>query len=224
MVNIAQINDDYVPVEALIVYQKTGGDRVFESTLPKFFITEYAVFEDGTLGEGSPLTEQFVGALARGLFPLDYIHERVIAQSPAITIWWKPASTARVAFSRDTGVTGGGKYPLPPMVFKLTGGKLYNWALKDNVRPDKTTKLYRSPFFNIYDNGKCCMGNVKVPDALDIVKWEATFIGGKCTDELPPYFRKGTPKDVWNQIRGKDIFPVEILAETGLTVNNIIME
>jgi len=221
VINIDQIEHRYTPVSVLVIHQNDTQSYRADQNLPNIVVTRHSVYEDGSIGAGSPLTEEFVCAIGSHLLPLDIIHERVIAQSANIMIWWRPACVSRLTFAKSTGIASG-KYPVPPLLFMLDGTMLFNWALRDNSRPVRETKLYRSPFFNIYDNGRCCMGDINIPDTANIEKWEDIFVGGRCTKELPPTFKNGNPRDVWNQLKGKAVFPVETLRGTGETVKSVI--
>lgn len=221
--NISKIKDTYQPITALVVYQRHTDGYISDNSLPQFFITRHNIHNDGTIGSGSPITEAFFRGLAESYSPIRYIHERVIAQSPSVIIWWRPASTVWLNFSKQTGIKSG-RYPLPPMVFalKLNGKTIYNWALRNNERPKPTTKLYCSPLYNVYDDGRCCMGNAVAPGEPDVEAWESIFTGSACTNELPPSFKGGKPQEVWNRLRGKDVFPVVVLTDAGKTINSLI--
>jgi PRTRC genetic system protein B len=64
------------------------------------------------------------------------------------------------------------------------GRDLYIWALDTNERPTEQTKLFRAPYFNIYDNAHLCEGNYKLPSNCDpahIAKWEESFFSTSFT-------------------------------------------
>ena len=222
LTNLNKINAAYVPVSALIVYKKIKDNNYYTGDLPQYFITKHDVSGNGDIGAGSPVTEKFMRNIAGELDPLEYLHERIIAKSAGKVVWWTPATVAYVKFTNTTNIMSG-IYPLPPMLFKLDGNELYNWALKESIRPKQETMLFRSPFFNIHGSGKCCMGNIKTIGLNNIEEWEKAFIGGTCTNELPPTFKNGrTPKDVWDNLVGKNKFPVSCLVSTGISVAQII--
>lgn len=55
---------------------------------------------------------------------------------------------------------------------------LFIWALDSDSRPTEATKLFRAPYYNIYDTAHLCEGTYKLPGNLDsggIPQWESAF-------------------------------------------------
>ena len=68
----------------------------------------------------------------------------------------------------------------PPLVFRAHRGGLSIWALKRDERPTGDTVLCRAPYFNVYDRGDMCVGNVRLPDEPrpdNLPAWEECFFG-----------------------------------------------
>jgi PRTRC genetic system protein B len=131
---------------------------------------------------------------------VDYIPDNVLVYSPERALmWWTPAAVRRLFISEIKGVRSG-EYPVPPKLFLVLKGKLHTWALGENRRPDPSSAVFRSPFYNVYETGACCMGNIKVPD-----------FNGTLTSHLPPKLSGIEPEDFWKKIKGKKRFPVRHL-------------
>ncbi len=47
----------------------------------------------------------------------------------------------------------------PNLLFKISRETVYCWALKNSTRPKINTKLYRTPFTNIFTDDKVCLPN-----------------------------------------------------------------
>jgi len=217
--NVGEIVDNvsYQPIAVLVIHQRGGKNTENHSELPMFFVSQHEILNNG-IGAGRPVTKQFLNAISTST--LEYLDERIIAHSDNKTIWWKPAGVFHISFSEQTGVKTG-KYPIPALLFMLENNKLWNWALKENSRPKPETVVYCSPFYNVNPSGSCCMGNIKLPNNREIEEWERIFIGGMCTNDIRPIFKKGEPHKVWNETIGKKQFPVHLLMEYG-TIQNII--
>lgn len=77
-------------------------------------------------------------------------------------IWYRPASTRSLNFSDHLNIRGAQNVTLPALLYIAKNTSLYIYALASNSRPDRSTKLYKAPFFNIYDDGNVCLGTAPV--------------------------------------------------------------
>ena len=60
----------------------------------------------------------------------------------------------------------------------MKNGDLMIRALTENKRPQTTTKLAVSPFWNLSDDGRVCTGSMRRPDGVAVAtipKWETGF-------------------------------------------------
>ncbi|RZM04821.1 MAG: PRTRC system protein B, partial [Pedobacter sp.] len=68
-------------------------------------------------------------------------------------------------------------------LWKASKNGLSLWALENNDRPSLETRLYQAPFFNLYPDGRVCMGNVNVKFSLNIdldqfmSQWQKLYFG-----------------------------------------------
>jgi PRTRC genetic system protein B len=145
---------------------------------------------------------------------MEYIPEKVLAYSPGTAIlWWAPAITRRVFFTNETGLRSG-IYPLPATLFLVVSRTLHTWALATTARPEPGTPIYHSPFFNVYEGGTCCMGNIDLPRNAspgDIDDWEKAFFDGACNGHIAPKLQGIDPYELWKSVEGKVEFPKEHL-------------
>ena len=98
-------------------------------------------------------------------------------------VWYRPA-TKRVLWFRESKMTEAlsAEVPIPALVWMANplSDHCRVYALRDDKRPDNDTPLYQAPFFNVWANGKVCVGNAGFPkgnDALNPEKWEEAFFG-----------------------------------------------
>jgi len=212
-----------VAQHALIIYGYEKDPRYEEpANSIDHYITKHRVDGEGRLLEGAPLTREVLHKICSLVIPslqvMEYIPEKVLAYSPGTAIlWWTPVVSRCVFFTKETGLRSGA-YPLPATLFLVTNGALHTWALATGVRPEPSTPIYHSPFFNVYEGGTCCMGNIELPRNAspgDIDDWEKTFFDGACNGHIAPKLQGIEPYELWKVIEGKTEFPKEHLVPCG---------
>jgi PRTRC genetic system protein B len=210
---------------ALVIYLRDDDQGLtYDSGSPRCFITCHRI-EQGELSEGAPITRQALIDLCSLVMPgirdsLRYLPETVLAYSAVsdTVIWWTPAQKRHVSFTESTGLRGG-RVPLPALVFRVRGGSLSVWALKENRRPGPSTVLYHAPFFNT-TYGQVCMGTTPTPETAlpsDIPEWEEAFFGSPFTNEGNPQVKGITCQELWERLTGGEerSFPCRYLLKAG---------
>lgn len=174
------------------------------------------------LGEGQPLTRQFLETLCRGLgseLPTAYLPGHVLVYSTSLVAWWEPARRRPMFFSPECdGRTLDGKvFPHPALVFAVAHDRLQVWALDTNKRPAPETTLYTAPYWNTYDNGGVCHGSMPVPQTVDLdglAQWSEAFFSSRFTHSNLNIQQCRHPEGflgLWRDLVGKHRFPVEYL-------------
>lgn len=218
-----------VAQHALIIYGYEKDPRCEEpADSIDHYITKHRIDEEGRLLEGAPLTREALRKICSSVIPslqtIEYIPDKVLAYSPGSAIlWWSPGVSRRVFFTKETGLISGA-YQLPATLFLVANRTLHAWALATTVRPEPDTPVYHSPFFNVYESGTCCMGNIDLPQHAspgDISEWEDAFFGGACNGHIAPKLQGMDPCELWKTIKGKKEFPLGYLVPCG-TVGEII--
>jgi len=205
---------------ALIIYgyERTGYE---EARSIEHYIVKHRIDEQGRFLEGAPLTRNALQKICSLVIPSfnapEYFSDRVLACCPGVILWWVPAAPRRVFFTKETGPRSG-VYPLPATLFLVADRTLYTWALSVAERPAPSTPIYHSPLFNVYEDGRCCMGNVNLPQHAspgNINEWEEAFFDGACNGHIPPTLQGIDPRDLWKAIKGKKEFPKKYLISCG---------
>ena len=218
-----------VAQHALIIYGHEKDPRYEEpANSIDHYITKHRVDGEGRLLEGAPLTREVLHKICSLVIPslqtMEYIPEKVLAYSPGTAmLWWTPGVRRRVFFTKETGLKSG-TYPLPATLFLVVNRTLHTWALATTVRPEPGTAIYHSPFFNVYEGGTCCMGNIELPRNAspgDIDEWENVFFDGACNGHIAPKLQGIDPYELWKAIEGKTELPKEYLVPCG-TVEDVI--
>lgn len=166
MKNITKtFEQEYLPVRALLFYEQRNREDIY--------IESYDIAPNGSPINAHPLgsremqrlAEKFkqVGQLSTNyLFPKGMMPENVLSVSPyGSVVWYTPAQEVQLFFIERLGIPCG-MAKVPPLVWKADRENLYLYALGRNKRPDRDTPLCHAPFFNIYNDGKICMGTVDI--------------------------------------------------------------
>jgi PRTRC genetic system protein B len=213
---------------AVLVY--SDGRRAFAT------IHDPAAAEAGgapTLGPGRVATTAFLKALATQLgesVPADVLPPNLLVRTSDVTVWWRPASTEALFYNpaKNMGevqrlrALSGKRVPIPPLVFRATRSGLWVRALRQNTRPEATTRLATAPFYNVGKTGSVCVGSMRRPlgrglETLPL--WERAFFESEFTHILPgviPVRHAGGFLGMWVQLAkrgGPRAFPATCLAD-----------
>ena len=156
--------------KAILVY---SGDQRAYATIHDVSVPG----KPGMIGPGQPATRagirRIVEALGHDAAFAGFVHPRTLYIGKGTTIWWWPATPRRVWFQtpkedKEANVIGtrSGITVHPNLVFAVCSGTWFVFALREPGRPGEQMKLCRAPYFNVYENGSICEGNVH-PPAID---------------------------------------------------------
>lgn len=230
---------------AVLVYEGAGTHSVYATVHPV-----QHVGREWRLGDGAPATKEACAKLARSLGAAatlsGFTPENLLYLGARSILWWRPPSSARVFFNTtksaaadqpkdETGAALLGKCngvtPQPGLVFGVTAGRWFVYALKDAARPGPATALLRAPYFNVWANGQICTGNVRLPDTLGpsaLERYERAFFDSEFTHpnvhgkaRLTNY-QKGSYA-FWRAMLDlrQTNFPVELLVDVKLTLEGL---
>lgn len=170
---------------AILVYR--GGNEAFVTWHPaKPGLNNGAPY----LGEAEPLTTDFLRELSSGLGTYvapEILPANMLVRTSEMMVWWTPAQHRTLFFSEHTDAgkeLNGKRYPVPPLVFKVSGGALWVRALELSERPAGITRLKTAPFWNANDQGAVCLGTTRVPDGSGVETtdaWEQGFFQSEFT-------------------------------------------
>lgn len=155
------------------------------------------------LGAGAPATKEACADLARALGAAStlsgFIPPRLLFLGARTLAWWRPPSLTTMHFNAEKSPAGdqqddgaqakmlgkrGGRAPQPGLVFAVTPGDWYVYAVPGQDRPSAGTKIFRAPYFNVWASGRVCTGNVKLPETLSpaaLEAYERAFFGSEFT-------------------------------------------
>lgn len=224
------------PFKGLVFYQSDSGNH-------ECFVEAYDFNRQGRMVDPHPLSLKESQKLAeclmttprlsdhylqpKGLMPDQVLYIRTGLHGFAI--WYSPPLRRKLFFVPALGLEDG-DYTLPPMIWKATRDELQVFALNTQSKPSLSTQLYQAPFFNVYPDGKVCMGTVDIsidPDSClesFISKWEDYFFNSKFSHvlgERAPV--KGNIISLWKSLyNNPKKFPSGCLQKHHLTISNLI--
>jgi PRTRC genetic system protein B len=159
----------YEPFKALLILRRTGDDYQSDYYIESYDMDEngcpinghpLSVRESNTLGKALQVNEQKKQGylIPKGLMPANVLH--LDSSADGYAIWHTPPRFVRLLFTENLRIPSG-KAHIPALVWKAGRGGLQLFAVTDTVFQE-TTALSYAPFFNLYHDGRVCMGNVRI--------------------------------------------------------------
>lgn len=232
----ADFDDVFLPVKGLVIYQSQN------KTAPQTYVEAFDMDSRGCLINAHPLDLRESAALAKCLDsseelskkflkPKGLLPESVLYLDPANgkVIWFTKAQEVNLFFIKDLGIPCG-RAKIPAMVWKADKEELYVYALKSNKKLAEKTPLYHAPFFNLYQDGKVCMGTVDIRlddcNCLEdfISQWRAYFFDSYFSHLINGHNPiDGNLSSLWQQqLNSRANFPNDVLIPCNKTVKNLI--
>lgn len=179
---------------------------------------------------------QLARALAKGVAHGGFLPETVLYMDGDLLLWWVPPAKRHIVFRAPEldAPERGETVPHPGLVFAASGSMWKVWAVKGKRRPTLRTPLFQSPYFNVWEDGDICRGNVQVPDGTTAEKidaWNAAFFGSFFTHpntkgRLVRYrgHDRGGAYAFWrDMLDGKfKTFPERVLVDANTTLGQLL--
>lgn len=227
----------YHPKSALVFYQAKGADT-------NVYVEHFDMDKNGSPINAHPLTQREANSLAKalqsekdknkaflksnGILALNILHINPSIDKGAV-VWYTKAQKRPLYFVNDLGIPCG-IAQVPPMLWQATKNSLKVFALLSSRRPTGKTPLHFAPFFNIYHDGRVCMGSVSISikNSASIEEfttaWEDYFFNSYFSHllgENSPV--KGNCVSLWKDLvqTGKP-FPLEVLKKHNTTLENLL--
>ncbi|GEM52757.1 hypothetical protein EB1_25470 [Empedobacter brevis NBRC 14943 = ATCC 43319] len=237
MSNVKNITKDfgvlYHPVSALVFYQNK------DENTTNMYVEHFDMDTNGNPVNAHPLTVQEANALAKslhtadraflqpnGILPISILH---INSGNGTVIWYTTAQQRQLYFVDSLQIPNG-KAQVPPMLWKATKNSLSVFAMTTDRRPTENSELYHAPFFNMYEDGKVCMGtvDVNIKNSASVEEftqaWETYFFNSYFSHLLGNHNPiKGNCVTLWKKlIQTDEAFPKEVLKPNNKTLKNLL--
>ncbi|AKK71896.1 PRTRC system protein B [Chryseobacterium gallinarum] len=227
----------YHPKSALVFYETKGENS-------DVYVEHFDMDKNGNPINAHPLTVKEAKVLAKslqtdeeknqaflkpkGILPTNILHINPNAEKG--TVLWYTKTQQRQMYFVDSLNIPSGKAQVPPMLWYANKNSLAVFALTTDRRPTEKTPLHYAPFFNIYEDGKVCMGTVSIDIKNSasveefIQAWESYFFNSYFSHLLGRHSPiKGNCVTVWKDLIGTDKpFPKEVLKKNNRTLKNLL--
>jgi PRTRC genetic system protein B len=226
----------YHPKSALVFYQT-------DSPNPDAYVEYFDMDKNGNPINAHPLTVNEAEKLSQTLH-IQNRNEKTFLKpkgiiSPNIlhinstengkVVWFTKAQEKELFFVKNLNIPNG-KVHILPLIWSADKFGLKIFALKSNQRPNENTPLFHAPFFNIYEDGKVCMGtvDVKIKHSASLEEftenWEHYFFNSYFSHLMGGHNPiKGNCVNLWkNLIKTKELFPKNLLIANNKTLKNLL--
>lgn len=159
---------------------------------------------------GRPLAlaelSRFVEAAQAATAYRGFLDPHLLYVAPNTMAWWCPAACRTTWFqSKEPIGERHGVTPHPALVFIVRERDWYVFALNKNERPGPSTQLRIAPYFNVWERGRICTGNVALPDTPTpeaLRTYENAFFRSRFTHPNQPRIckHKGGAHALWAEL------------------------
>lgn len=226
----------YHPKSALVFYETAERET-------DIYVEHFDMDSNGTPINAHPLTVKEANLLAKalqtdeeknkaflkpkGILPTNILH--INPSEKGMVLWYTKAQQRQMYFVNGLGIPNG-KANVPPMLWFANKNSLAVFALATERRPTAKTPLHYAPFFNIYEDGKVCMGTVNIDIKKSasveefIQAWESYFFNSYFSHLLGSHSPiKGNCVNIWKDLIDTDkTFPKEVLKKNNRTLKNLL--
>lgn len=168
------------PRAVLIAYTYAGDN--------KYFLEQRSIDARGRMGEGHPVTVEFMNGLVRdysetysgtphGRLPSNLLYADTRKGSERY-VWYNPPGKRRMYFVSGLGIENA-EYHLPGIIYEAGDTRLDVYAYKED-RPGMETALYAAPLFNV-TGSSVCLGSARIEKPRELTYanlleyWEKKF-------------------------------------------------
>lgn len=226
----------YEPKSALVFYESLDSDATM-------YVEHFDMDRNGNPINAHPLTINEAKVLAKALHtdaekdktflkPKGILPIHILNIDPSengSVLWYTESQKRQMYFVKNLDIPNG-TAEVPAMIWKADKETLSIFALFDNSRPTEKTPLYYAPFFNIYEDGRVCMGTVDVDikksaSVEEFIKaWEDYFFNSYFSHLLDNYNPiKGNCVNFWKKlIETKEALPSKVLKRNKKTLKNLL--
>lgn len=227
----------YQPVKALLIMQRTGNSHQND-----FYIESYDMDSAGCPINGHPLSVTESSKLAKalqvkekkergflnpkGLMPPNVLS--INSSTSGYAIWHTPPQAVKLLFIESLGIPSG-IIRIPAMVWKAGKNGIQVFAVVETA-VNENTPLCHAPFFNVYADGRVCMGNVKIGIPKDcgleqfMELWQSYFFNSYFSHLFGGHQPvKGNIVQLWKRLaKTGEPFPTDVLIPNKFHLKNLL--
>lgn len=226
---------NYFPKQAMVVYC-TNPERNSQDGVKYYIEVSDVLLDNGKayLGAGKPVTKATLQTMMDVVAESDkqtYFSVSQIVPTNLLLIdqragrnviaWWVPAKRQTLLKKNKPSVTCW----TPPLVYIVKNNVLGVAALNKSKRPTIGQRLHHAPFFNVYNDMRVCLGNVKPPKTSGDIRelmnaWETAFWQSEFTDTVTGAYKQKDLQTWWRRNR-RGRFNVKKLKQSTITLKEL---
>jgi PRTRC genetic system protein B len=227
----------YHPVKALLLYQRKDGQNQ-----PTSYVESYDMDKDGCPINGHPLSVKEANALAKSLLIAEkkkrnFLNPKGLLSPDMVflktgndgfAIWKTPPQRIKLLFTDSLDIPCG-EASIPALLWRASKNNLSIFATLDE-KVNCETRLYHAPFFNVYADGKVCMGKVpvKIPNDCCLEdfmhQWQEYFFNSYFSHLFSGHMPvKGNIVQLWQKlVKNGKTFPSDKLIANNIPIKKLI--
>jgi PRTRC genetic system protein B len=225
----------FLPVKALLIYRREGQSN-------DYYIESFDMDKQGCPINAHPLSVKEANTLAKflqvsekkalgflnpkGLLPSNVLYLK--SATDGYAVWHTPPQNVKLLFTESLGIPSGNAN-LPALIWRAGRNSLQLFAVAgDGYFED--TPLCHAPFFNVYEDGRVCMGNVQIRIPKDcgleqfMALWQDYFFQSYFSHLFEKHQPvKGNIVQLWQSlIATQETFPTEVLINNRYQLSHLI--
>lgn len=236
-------SNNYNPVKAILIYQKQNNEHEGRDGEEEVYVESYDISRNGRPVNAHPLSlkeslhfsdmlrSQHVAQNSflkcRGILPANLLY--IATNNEGFAVWHTPQMERKLFFVPELGIPSG-PMKIPAMLWIGGRDRLSVFALKGSRKPLLNSPLFHAPYFNMYSDGRVCMGTVKLGIQSDtcledfIGLWEKYFFNSYFSHTIGGGSVVGMNiVQLWQQQAATgQKFPEAHLVKTGKTIKNLL--
>jgi PRTRC genetic system protein B len=227
----------YHPIKTLVIYERKNDYNQNTN-----YVESYDLDKDGFPINGHPLSVKEANALAKSLLIAEKKQHNFLNPKGLLTpeivflktgndgfaIWRTPGQRVKLLFTESLGIPCG-EANVPALLWKAGKNSLSIFAVQDE-RVKSNTILYHAPFFNVYADGRVCMGDVAVKISNDcqleafMALWQDYFFNSYFSHLFGQHVPvTGNIVQLWqNLINRREAFPIECLIPNHISLTKLL--
>lgn len=218
----------YKMQKAILLYAEMhrGANPVFASVHDVEIEKGAAVIQPGLAVSKTGLVEALKALQPEDAMPAELFAENLLARGTDHLAWFCKPGKQQVWFDCDELGKTTAQAAHPGLVFIVTSEAWHVFAYKGDGRPTPDTELYVAPFFNVWQGGKICVGNMDLPkgsNRFNTLAWEEAWWRSTFThpnvhqqNELTKY--RGGIFALWRKLLAGKPFPETSLVKANETL------
>ncbi len=224
------VNKKLLPKKAIIIYDDKNRENSYST--PQYYLESRDIISNnGTFMFGAPvpMANDVMKDIAKAYmksnsFEMNFgplIAEHILYGSntagKTVVMWYRPATRKILNFASALQIPSTNRpLHIPATLYVVINAKLFVFALQSSVRPDRSTKIFNAPFFNIYKDGNVCLGSANVGKVraktfdLEADRFERAFYMAEQNNDLASGRCKVPLTKLWkSQLKGSRGFPAK---------------